>query len=61
MKKIKNIITVAAAVLFWISLMAIDSDTWLPFIVCVVSWLGLTVAAYKNGWFYEPERDEADV
>ena len=61
MKKIGNIITAAAAVLFWLSLMAIDSDTWLPLIVCVASWLVLTVAAYKNGWFYDPERDEADV
>lgn len=60
MKKIRNIITAAFGVLFVLSLMAIDSDTWMPLIVCVVSWLVLAVAAYKNGWMYEPERDEAE-
>lgn len=61
MKKIKNWMTWAAAVMFWLSLISIDSDSWTPLILCMVSWMYLIYAAWRKGWMYDPERDETDV
>ena len=57
----KNILTAAVGILFFLSLISIDSDSWMPLIVCVVCWLVLAAVAWKNGLLYEPEEDEADV
>ena len=53
--------TAAVGVLFLLSLLSIDSDSWMPLIVCVVCWIYLACIAWKNGLLYDPERDEADV
>lgn len=50
--------SVAAAIVFFVSLMAIDSDSWLPLILCVVSWVWLGIEAWRNGWLWEPEDEE---
>lgn len=48
----------AVGVLFFLSLLSIDSDSWMPLIVCVVSWVYLACLAWKHGWFYVPEDEE---
>lgn len=50
--------TIAAGVLFFLSLISIDSDTWIPFVVCCVCWLFLTVVAHRNGWMYDREEED---
>ena len=59
MKKILNFMTGIAFVLFWLSLMSIDSPSWTPFMVCIGSWGWLMVAAWRNGWLYK--EDDSDV
>ena len=61
MKKILNFATWLVFILFWISLASIDSKSWVPFLALIGCWIWLMIAAWKNGWFYEPEEDEADV
>lgn len=56
----KKLFAAAVAVLFWLSLFAIDKG-WLPVMLCAVSWLCLAVMAHRNDWYYDPERDEEDV
>ena len=58
--KLKLAFYSAVGLLFFLSLISVDSDSWWPFIVCVVSWLVLAVAAYRNEWFYDPEREDAE-
>lgn len=52
-KKLKNIIlkTVAYIMvfLFLVAGCALDSDSWIPHIVCIVSLLWLALFAYANG------------
>lgn len=50
--------TIAAGILFFLSLISIDSDTWIPFVVCCVCWLFLTVVAHRNGWMYDREEED---
>lgn len=57
MKK-KGFFTAAVALLFFLSLISIDSDSWTPLILCVASWIYLAVVAYRNGLIYDPETDE---
>lgn len=52
--------TAAVAVLFFLSLLSIDSESWMPLIMCVVCWIYLAAIAWKNGLLYDPERDEAE-
>ena len=61
MKKIESWISGIVFISFWLSLMSIDSESPAPFIVLVASWLYLAVLAWRKGWIYKPERDEADV
>lgn len=56
----KKLFAAAVAVLFWLSLFAIDKG-WLPVMLCAVSWLCLAVMAHRNGWYYEPKEDEDNV
>ena len=44
----------------FLSLISIDSDSWMPLIVCVVCWIYLACVAWKSGLLYDPERDEAE-
>ena len=60
MVKILNFLTWIVFGLFWASLVTIDSVSWTPFIVFICCWIWLAIAAYKKGWYYDPERDEAD-
>lgn len=60
MKKLKNLAIAAVFILFWLSLISIDSETLLPAALCVVSWLFLAVVAWRRGWLYDPEKDEAE-
>lgn len=52
-KNIKNKILKATAwimgILFLVSACALDSDSWIPHIVCMVSLLWLALFAYANG------------
>jgi len=52
-KNIKNTILKATArimgILFLVSACALDSDSWIPHIVCMVSLLWLALFAYANG------------
>jgi phosphatidylserine synthase len=50
--------SIVAAALFFVSMMALDSDSWVPLIVCVVSLIWLTAEAWRNGWMYDPEDEE---
>ena len=56
----KNIswFTAAVAVLFLLSLLSIDSDSWRPLIVCVVCWIYLACIAWKNGLLYDPDMED---
>lgn len=56
----KKLFTAAVAVLFWLSLFAIDKG-WVPVVLFAASWLCLDMMARRNGWYYGPERDEDDV
>ena len=56
--RILNISTAIAMVLFWLSVLSIDSDTWLPIIVCVVCWIYLAWVAWRKGWLYDPEMED---
>ena len=55
-----SIFTAAVAVLFFLSLLSIDSESWMPLILCVVCWIYLACMAWKSGLLYDPERDEAE-
>lgn len=52
--------TAAVAVMFFLSLISIDSDSWMPLIICVVCWVYLACVAWKSGLLYDPERDEVE-
>lgn len=52
--------TAAVAILFFLSLLSIDSDSWMPLIMCVVCWIYLACQAWKNEWFYDPEREDVE-
>jgi hypothetical protein len=39
-------------------MMAIDSDSWLPLIVCAASSIWLAFIAYRNGWTSDYAEDE---
>lgn len=56
MKRMSKV-TAAVAVLFVLSLLSIDCESWMPFIVCAVSWIYLACVAWRDGWFYDPEDD----
>lgn len=62
LRKIKNallrIITLLAALIFIMSVCAIDTDSWWPLIITAVSlaWLGLFY--YVNDDYYSKRRDE---
>jgi hypothetical protein len=57
--KLKGLFNLVVGILFFLSLISIDSDSWMPLIVCVVSWVYLAFAAWRNGLMYERE-DEAE-
>ena len=61
MRKIEKVITGAAVVLFFVSMSALDSKSWLPLILCVASCVILGIMANRNGWIYDPEMEEEDV
>lgn len=52
--------TAAVAVLFFLSMLSIDSDSWMPLIVCVVCWIYLACVAWKSGLLYDPEKEDAE-
>lgn len=52
--------TAAVAILFFLSMLSIDSDSWMPLIVCVVCGVYLACLAWKHGLMYDPERDEVE-
>ena len=52
-----SIFTAAVGILFFLSLLSIDSESWMPLILCVVCWVHLAAMAWKNEWFYDPEKD----
>lgn len=58
--KLRGLFNLVVGILFFLSLISIDSDSWMPLIVCVVSWVYLAFVAWRNGLMYERE-DEADV
>ena len=60
MRKIEKIITGAAVALFFVSMSAVDSQSWLPIILCVASWVILGIMANRNGWIYDPEMEEEE-
>lgn len=57
--KLKGLFNLVVGILFFLSLISIDSDSWMPLIVCVVSWVYLAFVAWRNGLMYERE-DEAE-
>lgn len=57
--KLKGLFNLVVGILFFLSLISIDSDSWMPLIVCVVSWVYLAFVAWRNGLMYETE-DEAE-
>ena len=61
MKKILNIVTWIVFGLFIASLVTINSVSWTPFLVCIGCWIWMAVAAWRKGWYYDPEEDDADV
>ena len=52
---IDKAITAVMAVLCFVSICALDSISWIPTIVFVVSGAYLAFAAYRNGWMYSKE------
>lgn len=61
MAKIFSFVTWLVFGLFWVSVLTLDCESWVPFIVCIACWIYLAFAAHKMGWYYDPERDEDDV
>lgn len=59
MKKI-SIFTAAVGVLFFLSLLSIDSESWMPLIVCVVCWVYLACVAWKSGLLYDPDLEDEE-
>lgn len=57
--KLKSAFNAVVGLLFFLSLISIDSDNWTPLIVCVVAWLYLAWVAWRNGLMYESEREDA--
>lgn len=57
MKRVSKF-TAAVAVLFFLSLLSIDSDSWMPLITCVVCWIYLAAIAWKSGLMYDPEQED---
>lgn len=57
LKMILNFLTWIVFGLFWVSLVTIDCVSWTPFIVCMVCWIWLAVAAWRKGWYYKEDED----
>lgn len=58
--KLKGLFNLVVGILFFLSLISIDSDSWMPLIVCVVSWVYLAFVAWRNGLMYEAEREDVE-
>lgn len=56
--KLKGLFNLVVGILFFLSLISIDSDSWMPLIVCVVSLVYLAFVAWRNGLMYEREDAE---
>lgn len=56
MKKLSILDVIACIVftVFWVALIAVDSDTLMPLVVVVASWALLALYAWLKGWFYHP-------
>ena len=55
--KLKSAFNAVVGLLFFLSLISIDSDSWMPLIVCVVTWLYLAWVAWRNGLMYDRRED----
>ena len=55
--KLKGLFNLVVGILFFLSLISIDSDSWMPLIVCVVSWVYLAFVAWRNGLMYDRRED----
>ena len=58
--KLKLAFYSAVGLLFFLSLISVDSDSWWPFIVCVVSFLYLAWVAWRNGLTYDPDWEDEE-
>lgn len=50
--------TITAGMVLFLSVLAVDSDTLLPLLLCCVCWAYLMAAAHRNGWLYDPEKED---
>ena len=59
--RIRNFLTAVAVVVFFLSIMAADSESWTPFIMLVASWAYLALEGWRSGWLgNEPEWEEEE-
>lgn len=56
----RKIFYAAVGLLGFLSMISVDSDSWMPLIMCVVCGVYLACLAWKHGLMYDPERDEAE-
>lgn len=55
---IKRIVQTVAMAVFFLSIMAADSDSWIPLLTLLASGAWLAFTAWLTGWFHEPEEEE---
>ena len=56
----RKIFYTAVGLLGFLSMISVDSDSWMPLIMCVVCGVYLASLAWKHGLMYDPEREDIE-